>query len=544
MATIPTPVNMSTLSSDPVYRRRWWILLTLCSSLLIIGLDSLILNVALPVIQHELNASASDLQWIVDGYSLVFAALLLTTGSLGDRFGRKRLLILGLVGFGLGSLGAALSTSVAQLIALRVVMGIGAALIMPSTLSIITNTFPASERGRAISIWAGVSALGIPLGPVLGGLLLQHFAWGAVFAINIPVVIAALVAGWFLVPDSCDPQATPPDLLGALFSVVGLVALVYGIIEAPQNGWTGWLSLGSWLVAVVVLGAFVAWELRAPHPMLPLEFFRLRPFDSAILAILTLGFSLVGVLFLLTQYVQYVRDLSPFEAGLRLLPVAAVIIGTQLGTRFVERVGPRFVIGGGLLLVALSDLLVSRLATTSGDGQLIATLALLGVALGATLAPSTTLLLGSVPVTRAGIGSAMNSVGLQLGGVLAVAVLGSLANTTYSNDMAAALVRLHVASSLPATIVTASLNGALAVAQHLGGPAGTQLAIAARLAFTDGMGTALAIATGLTIIVAVIVVFVLPPRSNENQLDPRKAKVEEQQIQSTLGGAIPMSEHQ
>ena len=507
------PLSSPTVTDEAVYRRRWWILPTLCLSLLIIGLDNLILNVALPSIQHDLSASASDLQWIVDAYALVFASLLLTTGSLADRFGRKRALTLGLLFFGVGSVGAAVSANVGQLIALRALMGVGAALIMPATLSIISNVFPPKERGRAISIWAGVAALGIPLGPVLGGILLNNFSWGSVFLINIPIVLVALVAGRFLVPESRDPQASPPDLLGVVLSIAGLVALVYGIIEVPQDGWTGQTPLIAWAAALVILGAFVAWEFRAPSPMLPLSFFRQRQFNGAILALLILGFSLVGGFFLLTQYLQYVRGLTPLEAGVRLLPVATLTIGAQLGTRLSERIGVKFVAGGGLLLVALALYLLAQLNLASGDAPLLWTLALLGLAIGATIAPSVTTMLASVPVTRAGIGSAMNSFAQQLGGALGVAVIGSLLNANFSANIAPAVA--HLPPAVPTDVVKGSLNGALAIAQRLGGSLGAQLTAASRLAYTAGMGNALTIGALIALVSAVVVIILLPRRIQE-----------------------------
>jgi EmrB/QacA subfamily drug resistance transporter len=505
-------------SDAPVSSRRWWILLTLCLSLLIIGLDNLILNVALPSIQHDLNASASDLQWTVDGYALIFASLLLTTGSLGDRFGRKLALNVGLLCFGIGSVGAALSATIGQLIAMRVVMGFGAALIMPSTLSIITNVFPAKERGRAISIWAGVAALGIPLGPVLGGFLLEHYSWGSVFLINVPIVLIALVVGWFLVPESRDPQATPPDLLGAVLSIGGLVTFVYGFIEAPQKGWTGQIPLTSWAIAAAVLGAFIVWELRAPHPMLPMEFFRLRQFNGAILGVLLLGFGLFGSFFLLTQYLQYVRGYTPLEAGIRLLPIIAIIIGTQVGTRLSERIGIKFVIPIGLVFIATCIYLLSRLETTSSDAQLLWTITFLGFSMGTVVAPSATTILGSVPVGRAGIGSAMTTVGQQLGGALGVAVLGSLLNTNYSANIDSFTKQLP--PMLPIAIVKGSLNGALAIAQHIGGPLGAHLILEARLAYTDAMSSVLVAAAIIALASAVIVAFILPRHRTEGDAPP------------------------
>jgi EmrB/QacA subfamily drug resistance transporter len=379
---------------------------------------------------------------------------------------------------------------------------------MPSTLSIITNIFPANERGRAISIWAGVAALGVPLGPVLGGILLDHYSWGSVFFINVPVVLIALLVGWFLVPESRDPQGTPPDLLGAILSIGGLVALVYGVIEAPQKGWTGQTTLISWTMALGLLVAFIAWELRTPHPMLPMAFFRNRQFDGSILSMFLFGFSLFGSFFLLTQYLQYVRGFTPLEAGVRLLPIIALIIGTQVGVRLSERLGLKFIVPVGLLFVALGIALLSRLTIASGDAQLLWTLAMIGFSVGTVVALSAAAILGSVPVARAGIGSAMTTVGEQLGGALGVAILGSLLNTSYGNNING--IARHLPPRVPTSVVTGSLNGALAVAQRLGGPLGSMLSAAARSAYTDGMSSVLVIAAIIVVFSAVVVGFILP----------------------------------
>ncbi len=270
------------------YERRWWILGVLCLSLLVIGLDNTILNVAIPTLVRDLGASNSQLQWIVDSYTLVFACLLLTAGSLSDKYGRRSALALGLVIFGGGSLASAFAGSATMLIFTRALMGVGGALIMPSTLSILTNVFPAEERGRAIGIWAGVSGLGIGIGPVVGGWLLTHFWWGSVFLVNVPVVIFALIAGRLIIPNSKDPSAPRLDPVGAVLSIVGLFALVYGIIEAPSNGWTDPMILVSFTVAAIVLASFVVWERRSDHPMLNLEFFKNPRFTAANISI-TLG---------------------------------------------------------------------------------------------------------------------------------------------------------------------------------------------------------------------------------------------------------------
>src|SRR5437868_8853892 len=304
-----------TPSAATIYRRRWWTLGVLSLALLVIGLDNTILNVALPRLQEDLNASASQLQWITDAYLLVFAGVLLTAGSLGDRFGRKKALLAGLVLFGSGSLFSAFSGSPELLVLGRGVMGLGGAFIMPSTLSVLTNVFPARERARAISIWAGVSGLGIAIGPITGGFLLDHFWWGSVFLVNVPIVIVALLAAKPLVPESSDPKTPPVDTLGAALSIASLVSLVWAIIEAQSRGWSSSPILVGFAAFAGLGAAFVAWELRTPHPMLQMTFFRNRAFSGASVAISLVFFALMGTIYFLTQYIQLVKGHSPLAAG-------------------------------------------------------------------------------------------------------------------------------------------------------------------------------------------------------------------------------------
>ena len=311
-------------TTGKAYDRRWWTLAVLAMSLLVISLDNTILNVALPTIERELDASAGALQWIVDSYTLVFAGLLLTMGSLGDRFGRRLSLVIGLAVFGAASLLSALATSADMLIASRALMGIGGALIMPSTLSILTNVFPAEERPKAIGIWAAVAGLGIAIGPVAGGWLIEHFSWGSVFLVNLPIVAVALAAAPALVPESRDPKASRLDPVGAMLSTAGLGVLTWAIIEAGgERGWTDGVVLGGFGVALAALVAFVAWELRSSAPMLDVRLFAVRRFSGASVSIALVFFALFGAIFFLTMYLQEVLDYGALEAGLRVTPIAA-----------------------------------------------------------------------------------------------------------------------------------------------------------------------------------------------------------------------------
>jgi EmrB/QacA subfamily drug resistance transporter len=500
------------MDAETIHRRRWATLAVLSLSLVIIGLDNTILNVALPTLVRELSATASQLQWMVDSYVLVFAGLLLTMGALGDRFGRKLALNIGLAIFGVASIAAAFSDSASMLIVARSFMGIGGALIMPSTLSIITNVFEGPERGRAIAAWAAVAGLGIILGPVLGGWLLENFWWGSIFLINVFVVVVALVAGFFLVPESKDPDATPLDPVGALLSIAGLSALVYAIIEAPSRGWTDSLVVSMFGAAIVLLGLFLWWERRTEHPMLKLEFFENPRFSAASGAVTLVFFAMFGTVFLLTQYLQFVLGYTPLEAGFRVMPVATMIVAAPLSARFTERFGTKRVVATGLTLVAIAMAWLAMITVDSGYGHVAVTLVILGAGMGTAMAPATDSIMGSLPLAKAGVGSAMNDTTRQVGGALGVAILGSILSSVYGSAMT------PLVGALPpqaAAAASDSIGGAVAVASQIGG-AGQALLDAANSAFVDGMQAAVWVAAAMALAGAVIVWIFLPARP----LDP------------------------
>src|SRR3954454_21682551 len=439
--------TVSFLSSpqETVMPQRWWTLVVLSASLLVIGLDNTILNVALPTLEHDLGASSSQLQWIVDAYMLVFAGLLLTAGALGDRFGRKRALTFGLAVFGLGSALSALATSPDMLIATRALMGVGGAFIMPSTLSILTATFPASERGRAIGIWAGVSGIGIPIGPVAGGWIIENSDWSWIFLVNLPFVVPALAAGRRLVPESRDPAAPRLDLPGFGLSTAGLTALVWAIIEAPRAGWTHPTIVAAFAAAAALLSAFVAWELRSREPMLDLRLLRNPRFSAASAAITLAFFAMFGTVFFLPQYLQSVLGFSALEAGVRVLPVAAgLVIGGPSSARLAERVGTKVVVALGMGLIAAALALMTGYQVDTGYGYVALTQVILGLGIGMAMAPATESIMGSLPLAKASVGSAVNDATRTTGGALGVAVLGSLLSSGYRADMDAAV------SGLPA----------------------------------------------------------------------------------------------
>jgi EmrB/QacA subfamily drug resistance transporter len=506
--------TVSFLSSpqETVMPQRWWTLVVLSASLLVIGLDNTILNVALPTLEHDLGASSSQLQWIVDAYMLVFAGLLLTAGALGDRFGRKRALSFGLAVFGLGSGLSALATSPAMLIATRALMGVGGAFIMPSTLSIITAVFPAEERAKAIGVWAGVSGLGIAIGPVAGGWLIEHASWNAVFLVNLPFVAAALLAGHWLVPESKDPAAPRLDIPGFAMSISGLTTLVWAIIEAPSKGWTNPTILAAFAAAVAILGAFMAWELRTREPMLDIRLFANPRFSGASAAITLTFFAMFGSIFFLTQYLQGVLGYTALEAGVRVTPIAiGLILGGPISAKLAAKLGTKVVVAAGLTLVAVGLSIVTQFAVDSTYGIVAAHLLVLGFGMGMAMAPATESVMGSLPVEKASVGSAVNDTTRTTGGALGVAILGSLLASQYRGDMDGAV------SGLPHdTAATASdtLSGGLAVAHRLGD---SGLAEAAQSAFLNGMHVAAIAAAAVALAGAIVAYMVIPARERETE---------------------------
>jgi len=482
------------------HARRWKTLAVLALSLLIIGLDNTVLNVALPTLQTHFGASGSTLQWIVDAYLLSFAGLLLTMGTLGDRFGRKRALQSGLLIFGGASVLAAFAQDATQLVALRAVMGIGGALIMPATLSVIVDVFPREERGKAIGIWSAIAGVGIGLGPFVGGLLLEWSSWSSVFWLNVPIVAVALVAGWFLVPESRDPRPGAFDLPGAGLSIAMLVTLVYGIIEASARGWGDSLVLGCFAAAALLGAAFVAWERRTPAPMLPLQYFADRRFSVASVGVGLVFFAMMGSVFAFTQYLQFAHGYSALEAGAAMLPLAlGLVIGSGASNRLVERFGRPRVIAGGLIGVAC--VLGTSLAWTHDMPGVLLGLVTLGLALsmGVAMAPATASVMSAVPEAKAGVGSAMSDVTRQVGGALGVAVIGSIIGTQYARDMEGA-----------PSGAGESIGAAHAIAHRVGGVAGHDLASDAGRIFTEALGIGLAAAAVVALAGAVLVLRRLP----------------------------------
>jgi EmrB/QacA subfamily drug resistance transporter len=488
-------------------RRRWWMLAVLCLSLLMTVLDTTVVNVALPTLSRELHAGSSGLEWIVDSYTLLFAGLLLLGGAIGDRYGRHLTLPAGLVVFGAGSVAAAVSSSAGELIAARAVMGTGAALVMPATLSILSGVFPSpAERAKAIGIWSAVSGLGIAAGPTLGGLLLEHFTWSSIFLINLPVIAIALIAGRALIPASRAPRPPRLDLRGAALSVAGLGALTYTLIEAPSNAWTSSTTMATGAVSLILLAAFALVQLRAVEPMVDLRLFRNRRFAGASVGVTALFFALTAATFLLTQVYQFVLGLSPLEAGLRALPPALMVaVVSPIGARLAQKTGPRAPIAAGLALATAGLVLYARATAGAGALHYMVAMSVVGTGIGLAMAPATQSIMSALPPAKAGVGSAINDTTRNLGSVLGIAVIGSIVTSAYRTALAPA----HIAAGIPQA-ARESVGAATQIARRLPHPIGHELATVAHHAFVHAADRGVLVAAGITIAGAIIAARTLP----------------------------------
>ncbi|MDL4821977.1 MFS transporter [Actinomadura opuntiae] len=452
------------------------------------------LNTAIPSIARDTHASQTQLAWIIDAYALVFAALLLLGGAIGDRYGRRRALAAGLVVFGAGSVAAMLASDPEWLIAMRGVLGVGAALVMPATLSTITATFPARQRTRAVGAWAGVAGASAILGLLVSGSLLEQWSWRSVFLLNIVLSVIAFVATLAVVPESADPDAPRLDITGALITVVGLGAGVYSIIEAPTEGWTSARTLIGLAAAVVVLAGFVGWELARPNPLLDPRLFRIRAFSAGTLSITVQFFAFFGFVFIVLQYLQLVKGHGPLLAATCLLPMAAAMMPSARGIapRAAAKVGPRRVIVAGLILVAVGLLVLSLLDTGTSYWVMLGGLVPLGAGMGLAMTPATASITDALPPEKQGVGSAMNDLARELGGALGIAVLGSLLQSGYRSNLDT--------SGLPGPVAEQARTS-LAMAAH----AGPQVMRQAQTAFADGLHTALLSAAVVLAVTAVVV---------------------------------------
>ena len=499
--------------TDRSYSRPWVAVAFLCLAVLIVGIDDTVLNLVLPPISREFLASVSELQWMINAYLLAFVALLLTMGTLGDRYGRKRMFQLGLIVFGLSSLAAALSTSIEMLIACRALMGIAGSMILPQTLSIIRATFTEpKDRGQAIGIWAGVFALGYGVGPVVGGLLLDHFEWNSVFFLNIPVAIITLIGGYFFIPESGDKSASKLDPIGVLLSIAGLSSVVYGIIKAGEQSWTEGSVIVSLSIGLCILVVFAWWEKRSEHPMLPMRFFKNMSFTGANVSMTLVSFSALALLFFLSQFFQSVQGYTPIETAWRMLPTAVLsLIASIVAIQIARVIGVKLPVfiglllgGGGLLYLSYAEINSSYLMVFGGLG-------LTAVGIGLVYAPCTDSIMGSLPEKRAGIGSAMDTTMQQLGGALGVAVLGAIMNAIYLDK----ITNLEVIASLPKDAyetVRNSIQSAHIVAEQFPEDISQQIINGSSEAFTSGMNEAMFIAAIVMGVASLVALLILPTR--------------------------------
>jgi EmrB/QacA subfamily drug resistance transporter len=501
------------IAIDPlVFARRWKILAVLCTSLMVVIVGNTALNVALPTLARELNASTSAQQWMVDAYGLVFAGLLLTAGTIGDRFGRKGALQFGLAVFLAGSLFAAFMDSATAIIIGRIVMGLGAAFVMPATLSILTNVFPPHERGKAIALWAGVSGGGAAIGPVASGFLLEHFAWGSVFLVNVPIIAIAVVAGYVLLPKSKDPHPDRLDPIGALLSIAALSTLVYAIIEAPDHGWASADSLVLFAAAAGLIAVFLWWETHTDHPMLNLSYFLDPRFGVASGVITLVFFAMFGFFFLLTQYFQLVLGYSALGSGARQLPFAAILMTcAPRAPRLAARFGANRLVSFGLSCVGIALFLFTLIGKDTSYLTLLPIMCLMAFGMSMVIPSMTGSIMSAVPMGKAGVGSAMNDTTRELGGALGVAVLGSLVAGRYGHKLTAAIDLIRDGDLR--SRAEESLAGALQSATQLtkaGDPDGVRVADIARDAYVSGMHLACVVGGCVAVVAAGVVYRYLP----------------------------------
>ena len=513
--TTAGPSAAENLRTSP---RRWLVLAVMSLGIFLMFVDTTIVNTALPAISRDLGASTSTLQWVIDSYILVLAGLLLLGGTIGDRFGRRPWMVIGMSIFGIAAVGAAFSTSAESLIGFRALQGVGAALVMPATLSILTDVFGRQERALAIGIWTGVGGLGIGMGPAIGGFLVDEFGWSAVFFMHVPIVALALAGLLFIVPESRDNRERRLDIPGGLLATGGLLALGYGIIQGAEAGWSSPQIVGAFVAAVALISAFGIVEARTKEPMLPLQFFRQKDFTGGVIIIGLIFFSMFVTFFFLTQYLQIVQGRSAFEAGSLIVVVAVgMMAGAPLAGTFVKRVGPRVLLVGSLAAMISGLVLLLQLDIDSSTTRIAISLATFGIGAGLGLAPLTDTVMAAVPVSDAGIGSAVNDVSRELGSSLGVASVGSLANSIYRGNVEEALN-----GSVPPSAIEAAKEGigvAAISSESLPADVAAQVINSANLAFVDAITAGFIVSIGVLALAAVVALTLLPNKMRETQAE-------------------------
>lgn len=519
--TEPTDEHLDGIEPS-VYQRRWQILATLCASLLLVMIGNSSLNMALPTLAEQLNLSSVQLTWVVDIYPLIFASLLFTASAVADRYGRKTFMQIGLLIFLMGTIYAGFFANTgAEVILSRGIMGVGGAMVMPTTLSILNNVFPRKQRARAIAIWSGVAGGGVALGSVVSGFLIEHYSWESVFVFSTVVGIIGIIFNQLLTPNSHDEHHTPIDWVGGVLSTIGLLGLVYGIIEAPSHGLMHANILAALAVGAVGIGSFIWWQLRTEHPMLDMNLFKRSAFSVSALSVTLVFFALMGIFFSMSQLFQLVIGYGAFESSLRTLPLMIVmVIASPFVPNVVKKFGTRWTVTSGLVLVSLSFVLMSQWPVQPSYAQIMASMAVMMSGMALTMTPATTMMMSAVPRNRAGMGSAMNDTTRELGGALGVAVLGSVLGSVYSSKITEHVGQLPVEVQ---AIAENSLAGALAVAEKLG-PLGDGLAVAAKESWMNGLSQAMLIAAGIVGIAAVVSAIWLPHQHTEGQDDEEFAE--------------------
>lgn len=527
MSTQPatlSPPEPSTLDPSTLDPRRWLVLAVMSVGTLIVFVDSTVINTALPNIATKLSATTSQLQWVVDSYVLVLAGLLLLGGTIGDRFGRRRWMSRGLFLFAAGSVLGGLSTSIETIIAARAIQGLGAALVLPATLSIVTNTFQREERAKAIAIWTAVGGLGVGIGPAVGGYLVEHWDYAAAFWIHIPI-LALAAFGMLFVAESRDSRPVGLDVPGALSGTVAVSSLVFGVIQGGEAGWTSPQIVLAFTVAAVAFVAFGVIEQRAAYPMLPLRFFRQRDFTGSVVALGIVFFAGIVMFFFLTQFFQLVQGRNPFEAGLMVLPNAgAIVLGSGVAQSLLPKVGPRRVVSTAMVIMGTGVVLFTTISADSSTPTIIARLLVIGFGFGLAAQPLTDTVMAAVPVEDAGIGSAVNDVSRELGSALGVAIIGSIVSHLYRTN-----VSDNLAGTVPSEIVRAAGEGvgvARVAAQSLDAAAATRTIAGANTAFIDAMTTGFWISAGFIAVGLLSALFLLPNRvralqvTRDEEIDP------------------------
>lgn len=510
MSTTP-PINET--ARDP---RRWLVLAVMSVGTLIVFLDGTVINTALPNISTTLSASTSQLQWVVDAYILVLAGLLLLGGTIGDRFGRKRWMSVGLAIFGAGSILGGLSSTIGTLIAARAVQGLGAALVLPATLSIVTNVFARDERAKAIAIWTAVGGLGVGIGPAVGGYLVEHWDYSAAFWIHVPI-LALAAAGMFFVAESRDSRIVDLDVRGAIAGTVAVASLVYGIIQGGESGWTSRSIVLALTISAASFITFVLIERRAEFPMLPLRFFRQRDFTGSVISLGIVFFAGIVLFFFLSQYWQLVQGRSPLKAGLMSLPnAAAIITGSGVAQAMLAKFGPRRIVSTAMVIMGVGVVLFTTVDADTSTLRMIASLMVVGFGFGLAAQPLTDTVMAAVPVEDAGVGSAVNDVSRELGSALGVAIIGSIISHFYRSG-----INDQLTGQVPASVIDIAREGigvTHVAAQSLDPAIAARMIAGANTAFIDAMTKGFWISVGFVAVGLIISLTMLPKHVRETQM--------------------------